>query len=373
MRNRLATALLLALLLTLPALGLAQTDCADLRQTTLDAPVDDIRSLMLGRMVAQGCLGGASDDWPLARTLDERLASAGHHADAAADVAADIRRRAQRAVPEASTADIADAFQATAARLTELTRALRNAELDTELTDAISWQTEGDLTVPALPEVDLRATFIATPCQQDQAACRAGLNDAMVLLRLVHAASRTVENATTRASELQLSVQLRQNDQRWSAYFTEARTQFPHELWLNSTLYAARSDRYCDTPGGFCTPPAHQWILLHPSIALEVVPDSPAGSRVEPALVLELVGYNRWRWDGPAMAPGSSIGASVVTIASDRADTDPISFGVMLHYNHNWSLGLARRNDTTGVILSYQLWNRSDAGVSALRERFTGQ
>ncbi len=370
MRNRTAPVLLYLLLAALPVLGWTQTDCADLRQTTLEAPIDDLRSLMLARMVDQGCLGGPFDDWPLAITLDERLASASHHADAAANVVTDISRRARRNAAEASTADIAEAFRTTAARLTELAAVLRDARLDTALTDAISWQLEGDLGIPALPEVDLPTTFITTPCQQREARCHAALNDAMELLRLTHAASRTVENATTRAGELQLSVQLRQNDQRWTAYFTEARTQFPHELWLNSTLYAARADRYCEEPGGFCTPPSHQWILLHPSLALEAVPDAPAGNRVEPAVVVELIGYNRWRWDGGTM--GTGLGASIIAIASDRADTDELGYGLLLHYDHQWSLGLTRRNDTTGIVLSYQLWNRSDSRLSGLRERFTG-
>lgn len=368
MRNHGLLVLLLALFGLAPVPAIGQDDCADLRQTVLDASDDLVRTIVLKRMVDQGCLGGPGDDWSLAQTLDERLASAADHADAAAGVATSIAQRARAAMLDTVTPETARAFQSAAARLAELAEALRRADLEGDLTDADSWRPGGDFSVPALGDIELQRTFILEPCRRDPPSCRAGLREAMELLRLAHAAGRVVANVTTRASELRLSVELRRNDQRWEAYFTEARSQFPLELAANSYLYARNKDEYCDARGGFCAPPAHQWILLHPGVALEYIDDAAEGNRLEPAVVLELIGYNRWKWEGARM--GTAIGGSIIAIASDRAGEDDVGYGAMFHYNHKWSLGVTRHGDATGVFLSYELWDTAESKVDALRERF---
>lgn len=373
MRNRYLATLLLTIVALSPDIAVAQTDCEGLRNNLLEASTNGERVLLIGRMTRSGCLGGASDDWPLASELDERLdpgdtESAARLADAAVIATVKISDRAREAKNDPATPEIGDAFTKTALRLRELARILKRGGADD--LDAASWRQQNDLSIHALPSVTPRSTFIESPCESDGDGCRNALKDAMEFFRLTHAAERVIENVTTRGNELKLATRLARDDERWDAYFTEARTQFPQELWLNSLLYSREKDeKYCDGLGGFCTPPDSQWILMHPNVALEYIDDSPAGNRAEPAIVLELIGYNRWTWDGSKM--DNAIGGSIIAVASDRAGEDDFGYGLMFHYDNKWSLGVTRHGDVNGIFLSYSLWDTAKSEVDGLKDDFT--
>ncbi|MEX0732016.1 MAG: hypothetical protein WED00_07805 [Aquisalimonadaceae bacterium] len=377
MINRYVSIILLSLLVPLPRYALAQDACDDLRGNVLEAQDDIARILGLGRLAVAGCLGGQGDDWALAKALDERLQPLSFESTtrldrAAAAVTTEIARRAREIEGNADSPSIADAFQATAQRLDELAAQLQRARWErTDIADAGRWELQRDLSVPALPDVDMRSTFISGPCGRTADSCRAALTDAMELLRLTHVAQRALVNVYSRAGEFELDDRLRRYDRQWTAYFTEARSQFPWELWANGKRYALHKDeRYCDQQGGFCSPPEYQWILLHPGVALEYVEGSPSGNRVEPALVLELIGYNQWTWNGASM--GTAFGGSVIGVVSDRADTEDVGYGIMLHYNHRWSIGITRHGGATGMFLSYELWETAETRVDSLRNRILG-
>ena len=123
---------------------------------------------------------------------------------------------------------------------------------------------------------------------------------------------------------------------QWDQYFETARSQYLWELVVNDRLYRAPSE-------GFPQPPSSQIILFHPSASLEYV--NSGESRLQPLLTVELLGYNFWRWRGETMGP--ALGISAVMNVSDRSGYDTLSWGVMAHVNHRYSVGVARAGGST--------------------------
>ena len=159
-------------------------------------------------------------------------------------------------------------------------------------------------------------------------------------------------------------------DKRWTAYFTGARSQMPWELWLNAYLYGrGKEDKYCEPGGGFCSAPANQWILLHPTVAVEYIGDAAKGDRVQETALLEVLGYNRWSW-GENAHMRHAWGASIVAAVSERSSVPEIGYGLMIHNRNTFSFGVTWHESNVGVFLSYDLWNKSAGKVDALRERF---
>ena len=147
---------------------------------------------------------------------------------------------------------------------------------------------------------------------------------------------------TTRIASLQ---------EMWRQYAVEARSQTPIELAINSWRF-----KHDLATEGFVRPPSQQIIALHPSVAMEYVGDADDGSRFEPALMVEWIGINRWRWRGgesPRME--DPIGVSLVSTYSDRAGTRDVGHGIVLHYKHVYSLGVTRHGGDTGVFVSVDL------------------
>ena len=137
----------------------------------------------------------------------------------------------------------------------------------------------------------------------------------------------------------------------WRQYAVEARSQTPIELAINSWRFDESRKLQ-----GFVRPPDRQIIALHPSVAMEYVDGADEGSRFEPALMVEWIGINRWRWRGgasPRMA--HPVGVSLVSTYSDRAGTRDVGHGVVLHYKHVYSLGVTRHGGDTGVFVSVDL------------------
>ena len=78
---------------------------------------------------------------------------------------------------------------------------------------------------------------------------------------------------------------------------------------------------------------------------------------LEEALVLELVGFYRWRWGGDDEATMKKpFGASLIATWTGPSD---LGYGVMIHLPKNWSLGVTRREiagiDETTYLLSVDL------------------
>lgn len=133
---------------------------------------------------------------------------------------------------------------------------------------------------------------------------------------------------------------------QWNAYSTETRPQWIHELFINSRCYEQNKEP------GLRSPPEHQLIVVHPSVALEYVHGADKGSRFQPALLIEWAGYNRWKWKGDSPQMENAWGASIVSSMSDRAGTTAMGHGFVIHYKHIYSFGMTRHGGDTGFFVS---------------------
>jgi hypothetical protein len=196
-------------------------------------------------------------------------------------------------------------------------------------------------------------------------ACNGAVRTAEFVLR----ASKLVERSLAWYGRPFLAAALAgttRRDAQWTAYFGQTLVQFPWELALNSARFtgAARTKR------GFAMPPSDQWVLLHPMVGVEYVWSAPKGSRMTPAVAMELLGYNRWSWNA-ANKPAGALGVSAVAAFSDRANAGNVGYGLLVRYAHKYSLTVTSRGGKSGVLLSSELgtWlsGRQDQAQDAMR------
>lgn len=152
---------------------------------------------------------------------------------------------------------------------------------------------------------------------------------------------------------------------QWEHYFNDTRPQYIWELQLNSRFY----HRTRKNKRALQQPPDHQWILLHPGGALEYIEEAPEGDAFKESIILELVGYNKWRWQ-PDGEMKRSLGFSLITGYSDRPGMNDVGYGVMLHYKHRFSFGITQRSGNTGYFMSFELGNHLTKASEELKRAF---
>lgn len=198
--------------------------------------------------------------------------------------------------------------------------------------------------------IDVRKDVLEPACNTPAStACAKATTAAESLLRY---AGLMIQIGQFSAQDLliQLRDQARLVDDQWKLYIQKARSQHILELIVNSCAFERKGDTL------LLPPPDYQWIVAHPSVAMEYVAKASDGSRFEPALLVEWIGYNRWNWKpGQVAAMGTAWGGSLISTFSDRAGTRSTGHGVMLHYDHVYSLGVTRHGSDTGFFISIDL------------------
>lgn len=164
----------------------------------------------------------------------------------------------------------------------------------------------------------------------------------------------------------QQKLDLHRRNTEWKNYFEKARAQYWWELKFNSLIYDLKNQRKqvcgdgndkvaasCARIGAF-EPPHDQFIVLHPTAALEYIDGAKDGEQFKPAAVMEWLGYNHWSWkkDG---AMGLALGASVISTYADRDGTKDLRHGFVLHVNHRYSAGMSFGDGKTGFFVSADL------------------
>lgn len=152
-------------------------------------------------------------------------------------------------------------------------------------------------------------------------------------------------------------------DKKWNYYLNDSRAQTIFELKLNSARWRNKTSDY---PPGFRSPPSDQIILLHPSVGLEVLLSNDNDEMIKPALFLEVIGYNRWRYkeDGSA---GLAIGVSALVAYTGRTTINDWGYGVKIHVDHKYSIALVNYGSDFGIMVSADLWARRDKVRSFFR------
>jgi len=114
--------------------------------------------------------------------------------------------------------------------------------------------------------------------------------------------------------------------ERWENFLDRGYSQMPWESLVNGWLIE---------PPGFpeLGPPGHQWILLHPTIGLELSVDPLDEAKIKEAMHVEFLGHIWYR--GKQLGDYWGVSATV----SLREDLDP-GVGVLVHIKRNWNLGV---------------------------------
>lgn len=184
-------------------------------------------------------------------------------------------------------------------------------------------QQDGELDMSALLNVECSKAATAQACTR---ALRGGAQVLLAVLQINRIAN--IFLAQKRSAFQDHVVEL---DERWKTYFARSRSQYPWELKLNSWAFShSRPAR------GLVGPPSEQWTLLHPTVGLRH--RSGAASAYDAALVLEVVGYQRWTWDGSAMS--GLRGGSLIAAWADQNKRQKPAVGLMWHMPDNYSVGL---------------------------------
>jgi hypothetical protein len=308
----LRASVLVCLLLPLPAW--AQKTCAELR-AELEAAAP---RTAVNRLANAGCLGGERDEHPAAQRV-QRLFSSTEGVTLSAEERSALKRAVLRVVEEyLATVDAPEAAE------------MRYRDFDL---DAVLARPGGRAAAEALTRAAHLAERAFAP---DQAAA--------------------IDAARQRAVA---------RDARWRSYFAEARSQYPWELFINSWRY----EETVRNKEGISGPPAWQWIVLHPDVGLQYVSSAAAGDRFKPALVLELIGYNRWTWGGDHR-PQNAWGASLVRTYADTASVPSGGWGIAIHRNSKYTLTLNRLGGKTGVLFSIDLVGAATRASEAWSDRF---
>ncbi len=161
-------------------------------------------------------------------------------------------------------------------------------------------------------------------------------------------------------------------DNQWRRYATEARSQTPIELFINSKWFDRKESKQ-----GFVGAPDYQIIFLHPSVVMESVNNAADGSKFKAGLAMEWIGGNWWSWsDGEDSQMETPLGISIISTYADRAGTKDVGHGLMFHYDHVYSLGVTRHGDDTGVFLSIdlqKLFTDKASKLAEVKQKFKGK
>lgn len=230
-------------------------------------------------------------------------------------------------------------------KLTALERALLNGINDDNrnLADLNMWQvtSRGQIRIS---QIDLPG-YLGNICTAgiDSAECKRGVMNAAKLVRSAGAGYQLIVAYNLPSIEHN-SRFLTQSDREWSAYFNEVSVQYPWEMLWNGKVYQDKNEA---SLANFPRAPSSKRILAHPSVGFEYI-DTPTGdSGLEAAVLLEIIGYERWSWSGGHAS--NRWGGSIVASFADIAGMDSVGWGLVVHTPiRNLSIGAVRRGGNAG-------------------------
>ena len=192
-------------------------------------------------------------------------------------------------------------------------------------------QQEGELDVAVLLGIECSKAATAMACTRALRGSAQVLLAVLQLNRITHVFLTQKRNA--------FAEHVVELDERWKTYFARSRSQYPWELALNSWAFTkSRPAR------GLVGPPSEQWTLLHPTVGLRH--RNGAESAYSSALVLEVLGYQRWTWDGSTMA--GLRGGSLIAAWTEQSKRNKPAIGLMWHLPDSYSVGLMIDSTGTG-------------------------
>jgi hypothetical protein len=325
-------------------------------------------------LLTSRCLGDEADTEPLARTIRDEVLAVGEASGAGekeAERAAQDERvervlRALDLLDEALKAQFQSAPDKAQGAITALDTAIRASRqtvrasgacvpkeaLAPELAPSRFRVDADDLTVSGPPKMDLKEVLGSACGAGATTECSSAIAVAENLARVSSLAESalTFYNACYIDAADAAAIVL---DRKWTAYFEEARSQYPWELAFNGWRMGRHDDRPVSNGNrlGFREVPQDQWILVHPSVALEYVSAAPDGQQLKPAVLMEVVGYNRWKYR-PDGSMGGALGVSAIALFADRGEVRDLGYGLMVNIDQVYSIGVTRHDSDTGYVIS---------------------
>ncbi|MEE4301048.1 MAG: hypothetical protein V2J24_16525 [Pseudomonadales bacterium] len=153
------------------------------------------------------------------------------------------------------------------------------------------------------------------------------------------------QRAYARGARQQFVEDVREMSAEWDRFLTTSRAFSPLELALNSWLQRRNEG------DAFERPPDRQWILLHPSFAIENVDDAVGGEQAQAALVIDVLGVNWWRQDRWYLPTG--IAASYVY--SDRPGVQNWGYGASVYFDSVYTVGYSNHDGDHGLYVTADL------------------
>lgn len=179
-------------------------------------------------------------------------------------------------------------------------------------------------------------------------ACRHALSSAVELTRHVALVHAVLQNPVRDRLEI-IHLELVKLDDEWSYYFDKARSQYWWEFLANNTLYKPEDDK-------LARPPAGQLILAHPNVAMEYV---GSNGEVDSALnligIIEIIGYNRLRWNQEGPMSKWPLGISFTATYVPVNPGSNFGYGLMIHIKNNLSFGATQRDTGDGNEITWVL------------------
>lgn len=335
------------------------TYCRELRE-------DNTKTLgrRLNNLSRKGCLGGENDPdslsvWVLERTSETKTG----------------RNNVTREILFTLSEKLSE-LAATSAQYTELTESLMNSvqaisQSPIQINDYL--QSEHYRYDPMTGRIGrwlpVKREILTADCASKKSiteSCVEPFDLAQITVRYATLVADTVNYF--RSSEISgYADRLSFVDQQWTLYATEARSQFLWELMWNGSRFekTLEDDRKNNVSRRLLTaPPSSQVIFVHPGIAFEYVGNADSGSKFAPALMMEWIGFNRWKWAESGLGGEKSDafvrkakmknawGASLVSSLSDRSGTGNLRHGVVAHYDNRYSLGATYGDGDIGIFFS---------------------
>ncbi|MDX2418096.1 MAG: hypothetical protein QNK19_11610 [Xanthomonadales bacterium] len=143
---------------------------------------------------------------------------------------------------------------------------------------------------------------------------------------------------------------LSDRDREWENYLNGVSVQYPWELAFNSW----RFDRTTEDTAKFPRAPNSRWVLLHPSPALEVIDTINDNNSLEPAILVEMFGYQRWKWQNGQQR--NRWGVSGILSIADINGMDNVGYGALVQTPiRNMAFGVVWRDGNEGSEIAFVL------------------
>ncbi|MDX2507902.1 MAG: hypothetical protein QNL62_26000 [Gammaproteobacteria bacterium] len=234
---------------------------------------------------------------------------------------------------------------------------------DKNVTSTGHWQLSGDNgTLLALPLVTLKQDLDKV-CKNhsqgiDKNKCDKVVAYAEELLRMIYVVESAMQYYGHPVIEA-LSKRYTLRKKMWDAYRDNALPQYWWEWGINSWRLSRSDDRLRDAKGQPMGPmeiPNDQIILLHPAFGIERLESIDGFSTTDPTIIIEFLGYNRWRWNRATGEMQNGLGFSVIGSYADRSKVDDFSYGILVHFQNKYSIAVTRSSeDDTGILLTVDL------------------